>query len=256
MSCPGTWDSGGNEDAVLSAVERRVGVKRRTDSGSALVVALLTMTLMGALGGALLLTTMTEARIGAGYRDGVETFYAAEGALELAVQELGSAPDWDALLSGAVTSGLVDGPASGERTLPGGETLDLTELTNQVRCGRATTCSDADLVASRADRVWGANNPRWQLFVYGRFGEMVSPGTDRVRTYVIVWVADDPSEDDDNARRDATVVTSPGRGRVELLAHAYGPSGARRVIVATVARTGVDAEGRQRVRVLSWREFR
>jgi hypothetical protein len=48
--------------------------------------------------------------------------------------------------------------------------------------------------------------------------------------YVAVWVADDPAEDDGNPATD-------GNGTLTLHAEAYGPSGTRKVIEVTVART-------------------
>ena len=65
--------------------------------------------------------------------------------------------------------------------------------------------------------------------------------------YVIVWIGDDPSENDDFPLVDGdesgasgkcgSPCKNPGRGVVSMIAHAYGPSGARRVIEATLART-------------------
>ena len=65
-----------------------------------LVVALMSMLLMVALGTALVLTTMTEVTIAANYRDGTEAFYAAEAAVEWALQDLEAAPDWDDVTTG------------------------------------------------------------------------------------------------------------------------------------------------------------
>ena len=83
-------------------------------------------------------------------------------------------------------------------------------------------------------------------------------GTEGVRIYTVVWVADDPSETDMDPFTDggpstllgAGVEENPGRRRLSITAHAYGPAGTRRIIEATVAR---DERG---MRVLSWREAR
>jgi hypothetical protein len=66
----------------------------------------------------------------------------------------------------------------------------------------------------------------WQLYGYGLLDS---------RIYTVVWIC---------------AVESPESGRLNITAHAYGPSGTRRVIEATVAKAG-DA-----LRVLSWREVR
>jgi hypothetical protein len=55
--------------------------------------------------------------------------------------------------------------------------------------------------------------------------------------YVVVWVADDPSENDGNPLMDGTAATNPGSGVLAMRAEAFGPSGTHRVIEATVART-------------------
>ena len=101
----------------------------------------------------------------------------------------------------------------------------------------------------------GRNNPRWQLYAYGRL-TVWEP--DRSWVYVVVWVADDPSETDldpftdggPSALSEPGAEDNPGRGRLALTAHAYGPNGTRRVIEATVAR------GDQGFSMLSWREIR
>src|SRR5688572_31670089 len=53
----------------------------------------------------------------------------------------------------------IDGAPSGSRTLPNGMTIDLTQATNMVRCGKLT-CSAADLIEITESRPWGANKDR------------------------------------------------------------------------------------------------
>jgi hypothetical protein len=48
--------------------------------------------------------------------------------------------------------------------------------------------------------------------------------------YVSIWVADDPSEDDDNPLFDSN-------GVLTMRAEAFGPGGVRKVVEVTVART-------------------
>jgi hypothetical protein len=117
-------------------------------------------------------------------------------------------------------------------------------------------CRDVDLDEVRDDRPWGQNNPRWQLYAYGRLAALAAgPSTalgagGAAGVYVVVWVADDPSETDMDPYTDGGDEDNPGRGRLMVTAHAYGPNGTRRVVEATVAL------GDPGFSVLSWREIR
>jgi hypothetical protein len=199
------------------------------------------MTLMIALGMALILTTITEGKISSNYREGSEAVYAADAAVERVMQDILTVPDWNDILKGTVTSAFIDGPPAGQRTLPDGRKIDLTEATNVVRCGKVI-CSDNDLVAITDERPWGNNNPRWQLYAYGPMTDMAPTDTVNSRDYVIVWIADDPSETDDDPLLDGGTSLdpdqpNPGRGVISMLAQAYGPSGVMRSIEVTLART-------------------
>jgi Tfp pilus assembly protein PilX len=212
----------------------------RDEQGTALIIALLSMMLMMALGLALVLTTTTETRISANYREGSEALYAADAAIERVMQDLLTVPDWNTVIAdGGTTSAFIDGEP-GERTLPDGTTLDLDEATAMVRCGKIA-CTDGDISTSTDERPWGQNNPRWQLYAYGPMTDMLPTDTINSRMYVVVWVADDPAENDGQAQVDGGAAVdggdNPGGGVLSLLAHAYGPDGVRRVVEVTVART-------------------
>ena len=211
------------------------------EHGVALIISLMAMTLMIALGMALILTTMTEGKISANYREGSEAVYSADAAVERVMQDILTVPEWNNILTGTVTSAFIDGAPTGQRTLPDGRKIDLTEATNVARCGKLT-CSDADLEAITDERPWGKNNPRWQLYAYGPMEDMAPTGTINSRDYVIVWVADDPSETDDDPFVDGGTSldpsqSNPGRGVIAMLAQAFGPSGVTRTIEVTLART-------------------
>lgn len=214
---------------------------REPEQGVALIVAMLALLLLTALGMALMMTTMTETRIAANYRDGGEALYAADAGIERVMQDLLTVPDWNSILAGTTTSAFIDGLPGGVRTLPDGSTLNLTQATNMVNCGKVADCTAADLVAATDERPWGANSPVWRLYAYGPMSDMIETGTVNSRMYVVVWVADDPSENDGNPLKDGDPPLSgtenPGRGVLAMLAHAYGPGGARRVVEVTVART-------------------
>jgi hypothetical protein len=65
-----------------------------------LIVALMSIMLMSALGGALVLTTTIETTIAGNHREGTAAFYAAETAIEWTMQELRLRPDWGMLTAG------------------------------------------------------------------------------------------------------------------------------------------------------------
>jgi Tfp pilus assembly protein PilX len=228
------------------------------EDGVALIIAMLCTLLLTALGVGLVLTTSAETAIVGNYRSSQEALYAADAALERAMADVFTVADWNQLLSGAVPSTFIDGSPSGKRTLADGSTIDLGQLTNGVNCEKATTCSATDMNAVTADRPWGSNNPRWQAYAYGRLADMLPAGTINSPFYVVVFVADDPSETDGDPLHDgASPATNPGSGVIALRAEAFGPRGAHRVLDLTVARTdpGLNAlnAGNTGARVLSWR---
>ena len=223
----------------MATVDTRKPVTERLgdEQGIALIIALLCMLLLAALGMALTMTTVTERRIASNYRDGVETVYAADAGVERVIQDLLTVPDWNRILDGTTSSSFVDG-APGLRTLPDGSQLNLVQATNMVRCGK-TTCSDADIDTATDERPWAKNNPRWQLYAYGTVQDLIPTDTINSTVYVIVWIGDDPSENDNKplVDGDESAGANPGKGVVSMLAYAYGPTGVRRVIETTLART-------------------
>jgi hypothetical protein len=216
----------------------------RDERGIALIISLMAMMLMTALGTALVLTTMTETKIAGNYRSGAETLYAADAGIERVMQDVLTVPNWDDILNGAATSGFIDGAPSGNRTMPDGTQIDLTQATNVARCGQIS-CSQAELDAVTEDRPWGKNNPRWQLYSYGPLEDMLPTGTITSRQYVIVWIADDPAENDDDPLKDGAAPANGaaenfGRGIIAMRAQAFGPDGTTRTIEVTAARTGTN----------------
>lgn len=214
----------------------------RDERGVAMIIAMMAVLLMSALGIALVLTTTTETKIAGNFRDGHEALYAADAAVERVMQDLLTVPDWNTVLSGVNRSAFIDGPPAGPRTLPNGDVLDLTQATNMLRCGKLTACNAADMDTRTDDRPWGPNNPRWELYAYGPMNDIIPTETVDSNMYVVVWVADDPADCDANPLVDggphqAPCTTNMGAGVISLVAHAYGPGGARRVIEVTVGRT-------------------
>jgi hypothetical protein len=219
------------------------------EEGVAILIAMMALLLMTALGVALILTTSSETVIAAHFREAAEGLYAADAVAERALDDLPTVPDWNALLAGSARSAFVDGPPSGDRTLPDGSTINVSQVVNMANCRKITDCSVADMDLSTDDRPWGQNNPRWMLYAYGNLEDLLL-ATINSPYYVIAMVGDDPSETDNDPTKDGADETNPGSGVIAMRAEAFGPRGAHKVIELTAARR----DGR--VRMLSWREVR
>jgi hypothetical protein len=209
----------------------------------AVIVALMAMMLMTALGMSLVLTTSSETLISGNFRAGGEAMYAADAILERSMDDLLTIPDWNKLLDGSLQSGFIDGPPSGERTLPDGTKIDLSQIVSFANCEKATTCTAGEMDTNTDTRPWALNNPRWQLFAYGNVADLLPTDTINSPFYVVVLIGDDPSETDANplgdggASADPNYNDNPGRGVIALRAEAFGPRGAYKVIEMTIAKT-------------------
>ena len=219
------------------------------ERGLALIAVLLWISLTAALGSVLILVVSVETVISARHRDGMETLYAADAAIEIAARELAGTSTWNAVLNGTATSTFADGAPVGIRRMPDGTILNLTSATNDLRCGNEARCTDADLTAVTAERPWGVSNPRWQLYAYGPLRRAAGAAS-TARCYVLVWIADDPWDNDGDPLRDGDAADNAGRGRILAIAQAYGTGGTRRTIQVTLARAGSS------IRMVSWREIR
>jgi hypothetical protein len=236
----------------------------RGERGVALVMALIAMLFMTALGGALILTALSETIIAGGFRNAEGARYAAEAAAERVLADLSAADDWNPFLAGLVRSTFVDGAPGGTRALPDGTTIDLAEQVMLANCHKTTPCSIAEMDAATADRPWGVNNPRWTLVAHAPLSLLLPDADVDASYYAVVLVGDDPSETDNDPTRDGTDAVNPGSGIIAIRAIAFGPQGALRAIELTVSRPAGEGEAgdyndrvRQRgVRVLSWHEVR
>jgi hypothetical protein len=238
----------------------------------ALIVALMAMLFMSAIGTALVLTTSVDSKITRNFRISTEAFYAADAVLDRAVDDLRAIHDWSMVLSGAARSAFVDGSPAGTRALADGRRIDLGALVNLANCRKAATCSDAEMDDATVDRPWAANNPRWQLFAWGRLDAIAAEGAVSSPFYVVVMAADDPSENDGDPLHDGRALCAqgqatecnPGTGTLVLRAEAFGPFGAHKILELTISRTDLtgseedynDGSGQVGVRILSWREVR
>jgi len=207
----------------------------RGEQGIAIVIALMAMLLLSALGAGLVLTTTSETLISGNYRDSSEALYAADAGIERVLPDLLTPGlEWTDVLTGAARSSFVDGAPSGERTTPFGGTLDLTKATNMLNCGLVTSCSVEAMNASSAERPWTTNNPRWRPYAHGPLSSLLDNGSIVSSMYVVVWVGDDPGDDDNDPLVDSN-------GQVTMRAEAFGPGGIHKVIEATVSRTEASA---------------
>lgn len=199
-------------DAVFAS-GRSIG-----ERGAALLVVLLTTTLVAALAGSLALLVSTERRIAAHFAAGLDALYAADAAVERVAVDLLATADWEPIAKGSVRSTFLDGEP-GLRAGPDGAVLDLAALTHVERCGRASPCGDDEAVRP------------WRLFGHAPIRDLLAAGRIGSRVYVIVWVA------------------APDAGAIAVRARAYGPFGARRAVEAIFEKNGPG------IRALAWREL-
>jgi hypothetical protein len=234
----------------MSSLER---CRRAADAsdGSAVVVVLMGMLLLSAVGLGTVLLATADTLAAANQRDAKAALYAAEAGIELAAAELAGVSDWDAVFAGAAVSAFADGLPSGTRTLPNGATIRLDDIASLATCGAAAGCSVAARQAQADDRPWGADNPNWRPYRYGRVGA----GGSSPDIYLVVLVADDPAENDGDPEKDGQAPGNPGAGVLMLRAEAFGPGASRRSVEATMRRV-VAPLGAAAPRFLSWREVR
>jgi hypothetical protein len=221
----------------------------RDERGIALVLVLLCATLFLALSGALVAVMSTETTISATFREASVALGAADAAVVRVIDDLAIASDIRAAFSGNATSTFRDGAVTGTRPLPDGTTLDLLEATNVERCG-ASHCTDSEIDAITAERPWGVNNPRWQVYGSGWLSDIAPAAGEAARVYLVVWIGDDGLETDGDPFTDAADVDAAGHEVALLRVAAYGAYSVRRRIEVVARRE----EGT--VRLTSWREIR
>ena len=196
------------------------------DLGVALILALVIAGLLAALGLSLLVMSDVERRMSSNAASSAEALAAAHAAVARVLVDLRLAGDWTPFLNGSQSSAFA---VSGTQvTLPFGGTLDLAVVT-------------ADLQA-QSPGGFGPNTPVWRLFAWGPLSQLGAPGVIESLQYLIVWIADDVADGDDDPAADSN-------GIITVRGEARGPGGAGRVVEATVARAPPGV-----VRVISWRE--
>lgn len=229
-----------------------------TQSGVALILVLLVTSFVSAVALGLAIVVFMDQLASGNHRGFAAMLYAADAGIELAARDLARLGDWNAALEGTTRGRFTDGAPTGVRAIPGGGAVNLTAETNRLNCGKPDTCTPGQMDANSRERPWGVNNPRWQLYAYGPFQDLVNAARP-VPCYLAVWVADDSREDDDNPAADGGV-DAPGRGVVRVRAEVFGPMGGRRAIEAELARVCRQQDGGENclpgIRVQSWQELR
>ncbi len=205
------------------------GTAANRDDGASLVLTLLVIVMLAALGRGLITLGDTEAALAHNHRAAGEVHYAADAALERALGEIRRVATWTDLLTGLARSSLYE--ASTTPAMPWGTPLDLTALTTEVQ-------RESDARAS-----WGLNNPSWRIYASGSLDAAAGTVLSAAPAYVVVWVADDPSETDNNPAADTNEI-------VLMYGLAVNALGMRNAAQVTVQRTtGV-------FRTLAWRRVR
>jgi hypothetical protein len=222
--------------------------------GIAIIMVVLVTTFLSALGIGLMMAVFMDRLASGNMAGSVAMLYAADAGIELAARDLAQVPDWNLALAGTVAGNFVDGAAGGDRPIPGGGVIDLTQVTNFLNCGKPSTCTTAQMNANSRERPWGVNNPRWKLFAYGPM-HTVSAFARPVPCYLAVWIADDRREQDGDPLTDEPDDEDPGHGIVRVHAEAYGAAGSRRTIEAELARVCGSEGCLPGIRVQSWQEL-
>jgi hypothetical protein len=218
----------------MELTHARLSTRLRDEQGTALIIALMSMMLLTALGAAVVMVTNTETMIANNHRSSQEAIYAADAAVERVVQDLLMVPRWNDVLAGTLQSSFIDGGMSTSKTLPGGGTIALCCGTNSAT---AQLQADTDSL-----NLWGGNDPQWRLFAWGPMSELLPDANLDSPYYLAVWVADDPADAPPGAQGEIGTVPDnnpalDANGVLTLHAEAIGPTGARKVVEVTVART-------------------
>ena len=237
------------------------------ERGGVVVLVLLLGGLISAVGLGLVLLSSTERVVAGNFQAGARTLYAAEAVAEHVILDLVTDRQWTDAVSGTRRSSFIDGTT--HPLAPWGETLDLPAMTAALQLG------------TDAASPWGADTPRWRLFASGTLATLGGAGREPP-TYLVAWVADDPSDHDGDPAIDTN-------GVIVIRAQAQGIGGMRRSVQVVLRRfdpdnsdadagtppeepaevtgssdlarimpldTTGEVSGSTEVRVLSWREVR
>ena len=212
----------------------------------ALLVVLLAVTLIGALGTALILNATSETMIAGNFLAGREAGYAADAVLDFALAELSETADWGAVLGGTARSELADGSPAGVRQLPGIR-VNLTHIVNLANCAVRTGCTDVPSAPVHGPGSARSDGPRWTPYLYTRLAALTSGHAAAACCYVVALVAEGQAEHDSNRSGAGFEGSLPERDILRVRGEGFAAHGAHAVRLATLSRRG------GRPHVLSWR---
>lgn len=182
--------------------------RQEAEQGIALVVTVLAVLVLSPLAGALIMLSSMETRVTANHRRALQALYAADAALNWAVEELRGTPAWAAVRAGSSRSSLRVG--AHRLQLADGSTWDLDQRTLQLtRLGAGP-------------RQVGRGR-QWRLYAHGPVAALLPRHPSGGLLWLAVWVAD-----------------AGGAGPDELLvvhAAVAGPRHVRRAVQAAVRRS-------------------
>ena len=206
---------------------------RSTEEGSALLIALLAISLLAGLGLALAGLGSVETVIADNHRAAGQLALAADAGVEAVLAELQTVSHWTDILGGIVTSGLAGHavPPVG----PGEPPVTLSQLTGAIQAEYGRLGS------------WGVNTPQWRMFGHGWLTELVPAASPDGDEFLATFVADDAGESDGDPVADTN-------NRIQIAARASNRRGAHRTVLVTVEQIS-SASGTPGVRVLSWKEL-
>jgi hypothetical protein len=205
----------------------------RAEAGAALVITLMLTTLLAFLGGALVFMMEVETGISANHQIAQEVHQAAEAGINCTIAELGALTDWSNLPAGNASATLDCLDPTVPRRTPDGVPLDVPRLTV-----RRQDDSDARYGPAAAN----PDSPTWTVFVSGA----IPPRSERLRPFVLVWIADDVDDGDGQPSIDSNRM-------LIIRAQAFGIRGARGAVEALVSRADGEATQPSAVQLVVWR---
>jgi hypothetical protein len=210
----------------------------RVETGVALVAAILALALVSAIALGMAIIAGTEPIIAANSEGALAAGYTADAGLAIAVAEMRDVSDWSAVLAGAIRSTTLTTSGS-IIALPDGRPLDLVRHTNLLNCGRVVGCTDGLLDEPSAERPWGRNNPRLRVFGHASTVDLWGGTAQLAPFHLVVWIGDDPAEEDGSPLVDALSGGDPprsGSGIMRIRTESFGPRGAHATRTGTILR--------------------
>jgi hypothetical protein len=198
--------------------ERRILVaapRPTSDSGIALLLALVLLCLLAALGSALVALDTAERAMAGNQVWAVRARYAADALAERVVVDAASAADWTAMLSGVGISSFFDLAAA--TGTPGLDPVDVSALTLALQA------------ATDGTSIVGADTPVWRLVAAGTLSELTGLPRAGPPVFLAAWVADDAADGDAAPEVETN-------GVLQIRAEAVGAGGLRQSVQITLRR--------------------